>query len=191
MKARISRLGVMLTVLALLPLSLAAAAFVGPAQPPKIGEKAPDVTWQTPSATSVTLSKLLATGPVALVVLRGFPGYQCPVCTVQVGELLGKSEAFAAAKTQLVLVYPGPAEGLKQRAEEFVRGKTLPANITLVLDPDYAFTNQYGLRWNAPHETAFPSTFVIDKSGKVVFAKISRSHGGRAKAAEILDALPR
>ncbi|WP_309714888.1 redoxin domain-containing protein [Armatimonas sp.] len=176
---------------ALVPLLLLTAAFAGPANPPKIGEKAPDVTWQTPIATSVTLSKLLMNGPVALVVLRGFPGYQCPICTVQVGELLGKSEAFAAAKTQVVLVYPGPAEGLKQRAEEFVRGKTLPATITLVLDPDYAFTNKYGLRWDAPRETAFPSTFVIDKSGKVIFAKISRSHGGRTKATEILEALPR
>ena len=174
----------------LIPLSLLTAAFAGPTNPPKVGEKAPDITWQTPSGTSVTLSKLLTAGPVALVVLRGFPGYQCPICSVQVGELLGKSEAFADAKTQVVLVYPGPAEGLKQRADEFVRGKTLPANITLVLDPDYAFTNKYGLRWNAPRETAFPSTFVIDKSGKVLFANISRSHGGRTKAAEILAVLP-
>lgn len=189
MNTRIHRLGVLLAVLALIPVSLLTAAFAGPTSTPKVGEKAPDATWQTPRGTAVTLSKLLESGPVALVVLRGFPGYQCPVCTVQVGELLSKSEAFAAAKAQVVLVYPGPAEGLKQRADEFVRGKTLPANVTLVLDPDYAFTNQYGLRWNAPQETAFPSTFVIDKSSKVLFAKVSRSHGGRAKAAEILAVL--
>lgn len=176
---------------ALLPLSFLITAFVGPVPPPKVGEKAPDITWQTPGVTSVTLSKLLMSGPVALVVLRGFPGYQCPICSVQVGELLGKSEAFAAVKTQVVLVYPGPADGLKQRAEEFVRGKTLPANITLVLDPDYVFTNKYGLRWDAPHETAFPSTFVIDRTGKVIFAKVSRSHGDRTKATEILKVLPR
>ncbi len=189
MKARINRLGVMFTVFALIPLSLLTAAFAGPKSPPQVGDKAPEVAWQTPNATTVKLSQLLTKGPVVLMVLRGFPGYQCPVCTAQVGELLGKSETFAAEKAQIVLVYPGPAEGLKQHAEEFVRGKTLPANVVLVLDPDYAFTNKYGLRWNAPAETAFPSTFVIDRSGKVRFSKVSRSHGGRAKVVEILAAL--
>jgi len=47
----------------------------------------------------------------------------------------------------------------------------------------------YGLRWNAPNETAYPSTYVVDKQGKIVFAKTSKSHGGRASADEILKAL--
>ena len=47
----------------------------------------------------------------------------------------------------------------------------------------------YGLRWDAPHETAYPSTFLIDRQGVIFFSKIVKEHGGRTTAAEILDAL--
>jgi hypothetical protein len=57
------------------------------------------------------------------------------------------------------------------------------------VDPDLAFVRSYNLRWDAPRETAYPSTFVIGRSGKVRFATVSRSHGGRAKAADVLKAL--
>lgn len=65
----------------------------------------------------------------------------------------------------------------------------MPDNFYFTIDPDYSMINKYGLRWNAPKETAYPSTFVIDKSGKIVFSKISKTHGGRAKIDEILEAL--
>ncbi len=59
----------------------------------------------------------------------------------------------------------------------------------LLIDPGYKFTNLYGLRWDAPDETAYPSAFLIDRSGVVFFAKISREHGGRTTAAAIMDVL--
>lgn len=85
-------------------------------------------------------------GPVVLVVLRGYPGYQCPLCTKQVAEFVAKAEQFKAAKARVLFVYPGPADDLKTHADEFVRGKDYPAEFTFLLDPDYAFTKQYGLR---------------------------------------------
>jgi alkyl hydroperoxide reductase subunit AhpC len=57
------------------------------------------------------------------------------------------------------------------------------------LDPDYTFTLRYGLRWDAPRETAYPSTFVIDRGGVVRFALVSRTHDGRAPAADVLAVL--
>ena len=97
------------------------------------------------------------------------------------------AKKFEALNANLVLVYPGPAQGLKAHAQEFIRGKTLPGNFYLVLDPDYDFTVAYGLRWEAKNETAYPSTFVIGQDGKVQFAKISTTHGGRATAEEVLN----
>ncbi len=61
----------------------------------------------------------------------------------------------------------------------------------LLLDPGYDFTNLYGLRWDAPNETAYPSTFLIDSKGVVFFSKVVKEHGGRTTAAEIIDALPK
>jgi peroxiredoxin len=86
----------------------------------------------------------------------------------------------------IVMVYPGPSRSLKKYASEFVGGQSFPANVTLLVDPDYAFTNAYGLRWEAPNETAYPTTLVIDKSGTIRYALVSRSHGGRSKSAAVL-----
>jgi peroxiredoxin len=159
-------------------------------QPPKVGETAPDFELKDLKDEKIKLSALLEKGPVVLVVLRGFPGYQCPICTIQVGQFIGKAEQLTKANARVLLVYPGPSEGLKARADEFVRGKDIPANFYLVLDPDFKFTNQYGLRWKAAGETSYPSTFVLDSERKVLFAKVSRTHGDRAKVDDVLAALP-
>ena len=166
---------------------VALAAFA--AATPKVGDIAPDFTLNDLGGKKVTLSALTKKTPVALVVLRGFPGYQCPICTMQVGELMANSDKIkAAGNMQVLLVYPGPSAELQKRASEFVSGKNLPANFHLVIDPDYKVVNQYGLRWDAPRETAYPSTFVVGKGGKITFAKVSRSHMGRANSGEIVAA---
>jgi peroxiredoxin len=156
-----------------------------------VGENAPDFKLSTPEGKSVRLSEVISKGPVVLVVLRGYPGYQCPYCNRQVQDFIQKSQAFADAGARLVMVYPGPPQDLGAKANEFLADKKLPDNFDLVLDPGYEFTALYGLRWDAPHETAYPSTFLIDRQGAIFFSKIVKEHGGRTTAAEILDALPK
>jgi peroxiredoxin len=177
---------------ALMPLFVLAAALpLVAAVPPLVGEKAPDFVLSTPEGESVRFSELISKGPVVLVVLRGYPGYQCPYCNRQVQDFIQKSQGFADAGAHVVLVYPGPPQDLGARAKEFLVDKKLPANFDLLLDPGYTFTNLYGLRWNAAQETAYPSTFLVDQHGAVFFSKIVKEHGGRTTAAEILDALPK
>ena len=160
------------------------------AKPPSVGDEAADFTLKTVDDEEVSLAKLRKSGPVVLIVLRGYPGYQCPVCNAQTGQFIAAAKKFAAVKANIVLVYPGPAEELKKHAAEFARGKTFPDNCYLALDPDYAFTKAYDLRWEAKGETAYPSTFVIEPNGKALFAKVSMTHGGRTTVAEVLKALP-
>ncbi len=135
------------------------------------------------------LSERTAQGPVVLVVLRGFPGYQCPFCDRQVHDFIKSASAFDAAGARVVFVYPGPEGELAKRASEFAAGKSFPPGFDFVLDPDYVFTNLYSLRWDAPKETAYPSTFVIKRGGEIAFARISRSHGGRVSAREAIEQL--
>lgn len=172
-------------------LFMAAAARLVAAPPPMVGDKAPDFSLSTVQGKTVRLSELVAKGPVVLVVLRGYPGYQCPYCNRQVQDFIGKSQGFAEAGAHVVLVYPGPPDNLSAHAAEFATGKILPDNFDLLVDPGYKFTNLYGLRWDAPQETAYPSTFLIDRNGVVFFSKIVKEHGGRTTAAEILDVLPK
>lgn len=157
--------------------------------PPQVGDKAPDATWTALDGQPGKLSQHLTEGPVVLVVLRGWPGYQCPICTRQVGQFLAHAESLQAARARVILVYPGPADRLREHAHEFLGGKNLPPHFSLVIDPDFAFTLRYGLRWDAPGETAYPSTFVIDRQGMVRYAKVSKTHGDRASALEVLQTL--
>jgi thioredoxin-dependent peroxiredoxin len=170
-------------------MAAAPALLAAAEKPPAVGEVARDFTLSTVTGEKTQLAQLQKSGPVVLLVLRGYPGYQCPVCNAQVGQFLSSAKKFETHKANVVLVYPGPAGGLKEHAQEFVRGKTLPGNFYLTLDPDFDFTKAYGLRWEAKNETAYPSTFVIGSDGVVKFAKISQTHGGRASADEVLKVL--
>ena len=58
-----------------------------------------------------------------------------------------------------------------------------------MIDPDYAFTNLFHLRWDEANETSYPSTFVLDPQLVVKFRKTSFGHANRAKAADVLETL--
>ena len=178
---------------------------------PGVGAKAPDFTLKSLDGKPVSLNALLAKGDVALVFLRGYPGYQCPYCQKQVHAFVDDTARFSAHSIQILLIYPGettttkmskdaaaPVETapLDQRGTEFLnksRDKTgaLPANVHFVTDPDFKVVTLYGLRWDAPHETAYPSTFLLShEGGAVLYRKISHTHGDRATTEEILAAEP-
>ena len=171
-------------------LILVGVSFSLRAETPAVGEKAPNFTLSTPEGQPVALSSLTAKGKVVLIVLRGFPGYQCPYCQRQAHDFQTNAARFAAENVQLLLVYPGPPAELDAHAKEFLaKAGDLPANFHLVIDPDYKVTNQYDLRWNAPSETAYPSTFLIDSRGVIFYRKISHTHGDRTTAEDILAEL--
>jgi len=160
------------------------------AQTPAVGAKALDFTLSTPTGKSVQMSKEIQGQGLVLVVLRGFPGYQCPFCVKQVHDFIEHAAEFQAKNTRVLLVYPGPPGELDSHAKDFLAKQAeLPANIVLVTDPDYKVTNLYGLRWDAPHETAYPSTFVLNSKGIISFEKISHGHGDRMSAQDALDTL--
>lgn len=159
------------------------------AKPPAVGDAAPGFELKNIAGDAIKLEELTKDSPVVLLVLRGYPGYQCPLCTKQVGRFLAAASKLKDAGAQVVMVYPGPAGELAERAKEFKQDWTLPTHFHLVLDPDYTFTNAWHLRWDEPMETAYPSAFVIGTDGKVRFAKVSQTHGGRASVDEVLGAL--
>ena len=165
-------------------------------KPLAVGEKAPDFELPLQGQDSyLTLSKLIADGPVVVVVLRGYPGYQCPICSRQVGGLVNRAKTLSRAlgeqPNRVVLVYPGEDsnESLDRRAKEFVGSRKLPEPLVMVCDPGMEMITSWGLRWDAPRETAYPSAYVIGASGRVKWAKVSNSHSDRATVEEILKAI--
>ena len=160
-----------------------------PQATPTVGDRARDFTLQSLDGATVRLSEEMARGPVVLVVLRGWPGYQCPFCTRQFGDYRANAAKFDKSGAGVLFVYPGPGDGLKTHAEAFTSSTAIPAAFRILLDPDYTFTQAYGLRWDAPKETAYPSTFVLDRNGTVTFAQTSRAHGDRVPTDVVLKAL--
>ena len=163
--------------------------FAGAAGPPAQGDTAPNFTLRTLDDRPVELKQLTVKSPVVLVVLRGWPGYQCPLCTRQVNDFVGQASEFDAVGAQVLMVYPGPAADLRNHAEEFLHNKNWPKNFLFVIDPDFTFTKSYGLRWDSKNETAYPSTFILDKSNKVRFAHVSKQHGDRVGSVAVLKVI--
>ena len=157
--------------------------------PPKIGDTIENFDFHTFEGHDLKLTDLSDKGPVVLVVLRGFPGYQCPACTQQVAELRKHAKDLKDLGATVLLVYPGKADKLIEHAKEFLKDSKLPEPLVLVTDPDYKFIERSNLRWDKPGETAYPSTFVLGKDRKVYYAKISKTHGDRAKTDMVLDVL--
>lgn len=170
---------------------LTSALSIAAAAPPRVGDKVVDFSLRAVDGASVRLLDLTRESTIVLVVLRGFPGYQCPFCQRQVQDFVAKAQNFTDAGVKVVFIYPGPPDKLNERANESLAGKNFPPSFVMLLDPDYKVTNLYGLRWDAPQETAYPSTFLIDRQGTVLFSKVVKSHGGRTGATEMLDLLPK
>ena len=162
-----------------------------PPHPPKVGDNAPEIELKNENGDLVSLKKLTSQSAVVLLVLRGWPGYQCPICSRQVSEFMAKKAELEKAGAQVLMVYPGPADKLGEHAKEFAtQGKwEFPSNFHYVTDPEYKFTNDWGLRWEAERETAYPSTIIISKDRKIAFLMTSTSHGGRAGVAAVFDEL--
>ncbi|WP_303920758.1 peroxiredoxin family protein [Draconibacterium sediminis] len=179
----------MKTIITILLALIFVPAFSQPHANVKTGDKIIDFTAQLIDGSEVPINKLYNESPLVLIVLRGWPEYQCPVCTRQVGEFVSEADQFKKYGAKILMIYPGPSEVLQEKAEEFAEDFTFPEGFYFALDQNYSMINKYGLRWDAPKETAYPSTFVVDKAGKVRFAKVSSSHGGRADVEEVVAAL--
>jgi peroxiredoxin len=137
----------------------------------------------------LTLSEECKQGAVVVIVLRGYPGYQCPICSRQFGSLSNRAKALAKEAHRVILVYPGEAETIEKNAEQFLGSRRLPEPLVLVRDQGMEMVDQWGLRWNARKETAYPATYVFDRNARLRWKKVSKSKAGRSTVEEILKAL--
>jgi peroxiredoxin len=161
----------------LLPALLLAASVPSIAATPVVGQRAPDFTLNALDGSSLSLRQLTAAGRLVIVVLRGYPGYQCPFSQQQFQSYQQAAAQFASLSTQVLFVYPGNGgKNLSLDAADMIGSQPLPQNVHVVLDPNYSFTNLYGLRWNATDETAYPSTFLINSDRTVVFTHVGQFH---------------
>ena len=128
-------------------------------------------------------------GPVVVVVLRGYPGYQCPLCSQQVCSIRNRARALGSVARRVILVYPGEGTLLQRHAEQFMGSRSLPDPLVIVRDQEMKMVTEWGLRWDTPRETAYPAAYIIDRNGRVRWLKVSDNHAGRATVDEIVREL--
>ena len=115
---------------------------------------------------------------VVLVVMRGFTGSVCLYCSAQSARLVTNYPEFAKRGAEVLVVYPGPKEHIAtylKRVREEAGTEAVPFRV--LLDPDFAAVDRLGIRG----ELAKPSTYILDKDGRVRFARseVERIRAGR------------
>ena len=78
-----------------------ASAALKDSKQPAVGTVAGDFQLSNLQGKKIKLSDQLKNGPVVLLVLRGYPGYQCPLCTRQVSQFINSAPKFKAAKASV------------------------------------------------------------------------------------------
>src|SRR5680860_409315 len=84
-----------------------------------VGRNAIDYKLKTIQGDEIQLIEITENHPVVLIVLRGWVGYQCPVCSRQVGQFISEAEKLEELGAAVLLVYPGPSAELQEKANEF------------------------------------------------------------------------
>ena len=123
---------------------------------------------------------------LVLVFTRGFSGQLCPYCTTQTSRLIANYDKFKQRGAEVLLVYPGSKEQLPQFREAGLAASgedRFP--FPVLLDEDLAAVNRLGIA----AQLASPSTFIIDKQGKVWLSYVGSNPADRPSIQAMLDQL--
>jgi peroxiredoxin len=166
------------------------------------GSKAPDFSLPDANGSPVSLSALLARGPVVLTFYRG--GW-CPFCDLQLRayqEVLPQMRELGA---QLVAISPQlpdfGASDVQHKALTFPVlsdvGNTVARTYGVVFrlsEPLQKLQTMFGnptpkFNGDDSWELPMPGTFVLDREGTVLLSQVDASWMSRLEPAAILDAL--
>jgi len=119
----------------------------------------------------VRLVDYLGEKNVVLVFTQGFNGMICPFCTTQTSRLVANYDKFAQRNCEVIVVYPGPDKHVGEfvkAALETEKEQVGKVPFPIVLDRDLKATNYFKINSMQAH----PSTYLIDKQGRVQLAYV-------------------
>jgi peroxiredoxin len=88
----------------------------------------------------------------------------------------------------VLVVFPGPSQHLQdfvQRSRE--QADNTPVPFAILLDENFQAVDKLGIR----ADLAKPSTYIVDKQGKVVFAYVGATSTDRPSVKAVLEQLDR
>ncbi|TWT56028.1 peroxiredoxin-like family protein [Allorhodopirellula solitaria] len=169
----------------------------------EVGEKAPDFELPNPQGEIVSLSKLLAQGPLVVTFYRGS---WCPYCNLQLRAMQQRLPEIHALDAELVAISPAvPDQSLSQAQQQELAFPVLS-------DQDARVASAYGVAWNVPDTILdhmrndrkldladinggnasvlpIPATFVLNRDGVVTWRFVNVDYRQRAEPADVVAAL--
>lgn len=145
-----------------------------------------DLTLVDQAGQPYKLSQFKGQKNVVLVITRGFSGSVCPFCSAQTSRLVANYKQFQRRDAEVLLVFPGPAKHLPQflrSVKEYADNTEVP--FPILLDENLAATEQLGIKGML----AKPSTYILDKEGRVRFAYVGATTTDRPSVKAMLDQL--
>ncbi|HSE24439.1 MAG TPA: peroxiredoxin family protein [Pyrinomonadaceae bacterium] len=157
--------------------------------PVSVGEQAPDFTLEDIQGKQVSLSETRGKLPTVLVFYRG---HWCPFCAHQLAEL--RSLLKADEQVRVLAVSVDDHEKTKQLIDKIAADGNGAVNYKMLSDPGHKVIDAYGLHDPAYDGTKFdgiphPTVYVIDKNGRVAWAKVETDYKVRPSNADIRAAL--
>lgn len=123
------------------------------------------------SGAPFLLSQYAGKTNVVLVFTEGWTGMLCPFCKTQTARLIANYAEFQNLDTEIVIVYPGNSDHLQEfteAARTTDKGQVDRVPFPIVLDPSLEAVEFFNIRSNLAH----PSTYIIDKQGRIQFAYV-------------------
>ena len=169
----------------------------------KKGATAPSFTATDNSGKTLSLAKLLKSHKA--VVLFFYRGQWCPYCNKQIKELQDSLQLLTGKGAYVVGVTPETNENISKTIDK------THASFSIIQDKNYSIMKAYDVNYtvddalfgklkgygidleknngNKDHVLPVPATYVIDRSGKIIYVHFDKDYTRRASVSSLLAAM--
>lgn len=152
-----------------------------------LGKELPYQEFFTGDKQQYDLTQFRGEKPVVLIVLRGFVREVCIYCATQTKAVDNSYAEFEDRGVEVAVVYPGDEGRMDTFLKSFETEALLNGEpqMPVLYDPDSTLVTEMGIE----SELAIPSTFILDREGKIRYAYVGTEIDDRPSVKEVLTAL--
>lgn len=150
-----------------------------------------DLRFTDKDGSEVQLADAMTHEYLVLIVTRGWYGGVCFYCASQTSRWARRFDELEPYDAQLVVIFPTESEADAPKLDELdkrIRRGEIPNDTIpypILLDINLTGVDQLGIR----AELAKPSTYIIDRNGRVRFAYVGESIADRPTVDSVLKQL--
>ncbi len=148
----------------------------------KVDMSALELEFQDAKGDTFRIQEFRGKKNVVLIFMRGLtenPGGVCAYCSTQTSRLIAQYNKFQERSTELLVVFPGSNKAVQMYLKDAKEKMEIPGEekskkmipFPILLDPEFSAVNALKIRG----DQAKPSTYILDKKGRVRFAYVGRT----------------